>query len=268
MTSNRRPEAEGGRTQVRRGGPWVARFVSVTVVAVAWEFFGRLAPLFASYPSAITQAFVQLTFVEHSLIPALITTLQGFAVGYVVAAVLGVVIGFAMGRVRLIEIVMDPYISALYATPRIAMIPLLVLWVGVGFKLRVTIVVLSAIFPIIVNTFIGARKVGDDYLDTGRAFAATEWQLLRTIVFPAALPYVFAGFRIGIARALVGITVAEMTAAITGTGALLIAFGRLFATDRVFVPVIVIGLLSIALTEIVSLAQRRVMPWTRVRREA
>ena len=130
-------------------------------------------------------------------------------------------------------------------------------------ELRVTVVVLSAIFPIIINVYTGARNVDAEYLEAAQAFAASRWQQLRTVIIPGSLPFVFAGLRIGVARSLIGVTVAEMTAAITGTGALLIAFGRAFATDRLFVPVIILGLLSIALGELVHLLQRRAMPWRR-----
>jgi NitT/TauT family transport system permease protein len=243
--------------------PNALRILSVLIVVSVWEFFGRQVPLIASYPSAIGGAFIELTLVDNRLVPALAITLVGLAVGFAIAAVGGVVIGFAMARNRLLNLILDPYMSALYATPRIALIPLLVLWFGVGFELRVTVVVLSSIFPIIINVYAGVRDIDRDYLETARAFAASRWQVLHTIDVPASLPFVFAGLRIGVARALIGITVAEMTAAVTGTGALLIAFGRAFATDRLFVPVVILGFLSIALAELVHLGQRRAMPWRR-----
>lgn len=251
------------RQRVPLSGPNWLRILSVVVVFAAWEVFGRQAPIFASYPSAIALAAYEITIQTNRLLPALATTLEGLAVGFTIAATAGIVIGFAMARIRLVDLVLDPYVSALYATPRIALIPLLVLWFGVNFELRVTVVVLSAVFPIIINVYTGAKNVDVELLETASAFAATRWQQLRTVVVPASLPFMFAGLRIGVARSLIGVTVAEMTAAITGTGALLIAFGRVFATDRLFVPVIVLGLLSILLAETVHLIQRRAMPWRR-----
>lgn len=249
-----------------RRSPAFLRVASLIGVLVIWEVFGRLNPRVASYPSEIGAAFIQLAFVDNVLAPAFATTLQGLVVGFVIAAVLGIVIGFAMGRIRLVDLILDPYVSALYATPRVALVPLLVLWVGIDFELRVTIVVLSAIFPIIINTYIGAKSVDRELLDTGRSFAASGWQLLRTVVVPGSLPYLFAGLRIGAARALVGIIVAEMTAAVTGTGQLIIQYGRFFETDKLFVPVIILGLFSILLAELVYFLQRRATPWARVER--
>ena len=246
--------------------PTALRIGSVIGVLVLWELLGRLDPIVASYPTAIAAAFVQLAFVDNTLWPAFATTLQGLVVGFVISSVLGVIIGFAMGRIRLVDLILDPYVSALYATPRIALVPLLVLWVGIDFELRVTIVVLSSIFPIIINTYIGAKSVDRELLDTGRAFAANGWQMLTTVVVPASLPYLFAGLRIGVARALVGIIVAEMTAAVTGTGQLIIQYGRFFQTDKLFVPVIILGLFSIVLAELVYFLQRRATPWANVER--
>ena len=246
--------------------PMALRFASVIVVLLVWELLGRLDPIVASYPTAIAAAFVDLGFVEDELVPAFATTLHGLVVGFAIAAVGGIAIGFAMGRIRLVDLILDPYVSALYATPRIALVPLLVLWVGIDFELRVTVVVLSAIFPIIINTYIGAKSVDRELIDTGRAFAANGWQLLTSVVVPASLPYLFAALRIGVARALVGIIVAEMTAAVTGTGQLIIQYGRFFQTDRLFVPVIILGLFSIVLAELVYFVQRRATPWARVER--
>lgn len=246
--------------------PNLLRLASVIVVLGLWELFGRTAPIVASYPTAIWAAFIELAFVSNELLPAFATTLHGLVVGFAIAAVLGVVIGFAMGRIRLVDLILDPYVSALYATPRVALVPLLVLWVGIDFELRVTIVILSSIFPIIINTYIGAKSVDRELIDTGRAFAANGWQLLTTVVVPGSVPYLFAGLRIGVARALVGIIVAEMAAAVTGTGQLIIQFGRFFQTDRLFVPVIILGLFSIVLAELVYWAQRRASPWAQVAR--
>ena len=246
--------------------PLALRLISLVGVLAGWEIFGRLSPRVASYPSEIGAAFIQLAFVEDALVPAFATTLHGLVVGFAIAAVMGVAIGFAMGRIRLVDLILDPYVSALYATPRIALVPLLVLWVGIDFELRVTIVVLSAIFPIIINTYIGAKSVDRELLDAGRAFAANGWQLLTTVVVPGSLPFLFAGLRIGVARALVGIIVAEMTAAVTGTGQLIIQYGRFFETDKLFVPVIILGLFSILLAEVVYFLQRRVTPWAHIER--
>lgn len=257
----------GSRTDWRdwASSPWVLRLLSVGVLLTLWEFFGRQRSIYMSYPSAIWNAFVDLAFVERRMEEYFGVTLHGLGVGYAIAAVLGVAIGFAMGRIRLVKLILDPYVNALYATPRITLVPLLVLWVGIDFRLRVTIVVLSAVFPIIINTYAGAHHVDKDLLDAGRVFMASRIRMLRTIIIPASLPFVFAGLRIGALRALTGAIVAEMTAAITGTGAVIFAFSRAFQTDRLFATLIVLGFLGISLSKVVQVAQSLTMPWARAR---
>lgn len=251
----------------RLGSPHVIRITSIVVLLVVWELVGRINPLFTSYPSAVATGLVETTR-EGLLIPAFSATLQGFSVGFLIASVLGIAIGFAMGRSRLVEVMLDPYVSAIYAAPRITLIPLLVLWVGIDFELRVTIVVLSAIFPMIITVHHGTKAVRREFLDVAATFRASRLQILRTVIIPDTLPYVFAALRIGIQRSLIGIVVAEMAAALSGTGKLLIDFGRFFQTDRLLGPVIVLGLMSILLSRSLTWLQTWVMPWERRRSEA
>jgi NitT/TauT family transport system permease protein len=245
--------------------PWGLRIASLVVVFGAWEILGRSRPLFTSYPSAVLTAAVEI-FVPQ-VIPAFASTLSGFTVGFAIAAVLGVLIGIAMGWVRVVEIALQPYVNAFYATPRVALIPLLILWLGIDFRLRVAIVVLSAVFPIIVNTFAGVKHADAELLDVGRAFTATRMQQLRTIVIPGCLPFVFTGLRIGLARALGGVVVAEMAAAVTGIGRLILDDAKFLRLDQMFVPLILLGVIAIALTSALVWIQRRTTPWLRVSEE-
>lgn len=236
---------------------------SVIVVIGIWEVLGRRAPLFGSYPTAIAGGFYQVAIVRNELVPALISTMYGLVLGFAIAATLGVAIGFAMGLNRVIEIALNPYVSALYSTPRIVLVPVLILWLGIDLRVRVAMAVLTAIFPIIINTYTGVKSVDRELLDTGRAFMASRWQAVRTIVMPASLPLIFNGLRLGISRALEGIVVAEMTAAVTGTGALLLNYGRFFQTDRLMGPVILLGVISITLAWTVKATQGRLTKWNR-----
>jgi NitT/TauT family transport system permease protein len=244
----------------QRVSPRWIRLGSVVVVLIAWEIVGRRNPLFTSYPSAIAAAAGNLIS-DGRLQPALLTTLQGLAAGYFLAVAVGVPLGFAMARVRTAQIALDPYVAALYATPRITLIPLLVLWVGVGFQLRVTIVFLSAVFPIIINVRDGAMEVDRNYIDVARSFAASRWQVLRTIVIPGSLPYLFVALRIGAQRAIIGVIVAEMTSAIAGTGILLLDLAQFFRTDAVMVIILIIGFFSIGVTALLRRLQKKVSPW-------
>jgi NitT/TauT family transport system permease protein len=241
----------------RRNG---LRLASLLVVLTLWELWGRANPFFASYPSAIGAAGIEIFLPE--VVPAFITTLVAFFTGLAIAVPIGMAIGFGMGLVRLLDVALTPYINAIYATPRIALIPVLVLWLGIDFNLRVAIVALGAVFPVIVNTYTGTKHVDPELLDAGRAFMAPHQKILRTIVVPSAAPFVFAGIRIGIGRAVSGVIVAEMTSALTGVGRMLISHAKYLQIDELFVSVITLGLFSLLLLSALTMVQRRMTPWS------
>lgn len=247
------------------GSRFFIRTVSLIVVFVAWELYGRQHELFASYPVAIVKAGIETMVTK--VLPALRVTVVGFATGFAISAPLGILIGLAMGRMRSLDLAVTPFMMALYSTPRITLIPLLVLWVGVDFKLRVVIVILASIFPIIINVHAGVREIDRELIDVGRAFTATRRQELFTIVIPGSLPFMFAGVRIGMARGMGSVIMAEMTAAVVGVGRLILDDGRFLRLDDMFVPLISLGLLAILLTGLLEGLRRMVMPWERVRQE-
>lgn len=240
------------------------RLASLLVVGLTWEAWGSAHPFFASHPSAIWAATVKIFFPQ--VLPAFVTTLTALFVGLAIATPIGIFVGFSMGRVRLLDVALTPYINAIYATPRIALIPVLVLWLGIDFYLRITVVALGAVFPIIINTYAGAKHVDPELLDAGRSFTATPGQILRTVVLPSSLPFMFAGFRIGIGRGVSGVIVAEMTSALTGIGRLLIEKAKFLKIDEVFVGIMLLGLFSLVLFEVVSRVQRRLTPWSNLER--
>lgn len=224
-------------------------------------------PLQTSYPSAIVQAAYET--MASDVLPAFVDTITGFAVGYLIAVVAGVPIGLLMARSRVVELALKPYVFALNATPRIAFIPLLILWLGLTFEMRVAVVVMSGIFPIMVNTYLGAKEVDRELLDTGTAFAASRNQMMRTIVFPASLPYTFAGLRIGMGRSLIGIVVAEIESSVVGVGHLIDYDAQTLQIAEMFVPIIMLGAFSILFTALlVRLERWATMPWLRKRKVA
>jgi len=244
--------------------PPVLRVLSGAVLAIVWEIAGRKFPESASYPSAIFAAAYDSFASEVA--PAFRDTLASFALGFGVSILAGTLIGLLMARSRLVDLVLNPYVYALYATPRLALIPVMIIWLGVDFNLRVGVVIVSGIFPVIVNTYLGAKEVDRDLLDVGDAFAATSFQKLRSIVIPAALPFIYAGVRIGMGRALIGTIVAEIEAATAGVGKLMKDSANALDMAGLLVPIILLGLLSIALTRIIrELELRSVMPWLRKR---
>jgi ABC-type nitrate/sulfonate/bicarbonate transport system permease component len=153
------------------------------------------------------------------------------------------------------------------ALPRIALVPLIILWAGLEFVGKVTILVSVAIFPITVNTYSGIRDVRGSMLEIGRAYGATEWQIFWKIVLPAAVPFIMAGIRLAVGLAIIGIIVAEFFTAISGLGGMIVEYANVFATAKLFVPIIVIAIVGVVLTELVMWLERRMSRWRQLERE-
>lgn len=244
----------------------MVRLGAVAVLLGLWEIFGRqVNPLFLSYPSAIGRAFLEVVVTSEFQRSAL-SSLQVFAIGLIAALVLGIAVGLLMGRYRLAEYLLDPYVYALDATPRVALIPILLLWFGLGASSKIAIVFLSGLFPVLMNTFSGVRTVSAQLVEVGRAYGAGERQLFTKVILPAALPFIMAGIRLAVGRALIGIITAEMFTAVTGMGALLVRYSSALATDKFFVPVILLALLGVILSSIVERLQKKLAPWKETER--
>ncbi|MEV0797387.1 ABC transporter permease [Kribbella sp. NPDC050281] len=239
----------------------VIRLVSILTVLGAWELVGRrIDPLFMSYPSAVAQAAVRLTK-SGELPTALVSSLTTLALGFAIAGVLGVLAGLVIGRYRTVEVATDWLVNALYATPLVAVVPLVILWFGLGFSAKLFVVVLLAIFPVLINTASGVRNVPPALIDVGTGFAASEWQVFTKVILPASLPYTMTGLRLGVGRAIIGMVVAEFFTAITGLGALVVKYGNQFDTASMLVPVLVLMVLGVALTGGLRQAEARIAPW-------
>jgi NitT/TauT family transport system permease protein len=247
--------------------PNAIRTASVAVFFVIWEYYGRrMDPIFMAPPSAIFDAFVQLVQ-SGALRKAMIQTLWPFTVGMALTVVVGILLGILIAQWRTMEYILDPFINALYAIPRIALVPLIILWAGLEFVGKVTILVSVAIFPITVNTYAGIRDVRGSMLEIGRAYGATEWQIFSKIIMPAAIPFIMAGIRLAVGLAIIGIIVAEFFTAISGLGGMIVEYANVFATAKLFVPIIVIAIVGVVLTELVMWLERRMSRWRQLERE-
>ena len=246
--------------------PNLIRAASVAIFLLLWEIYGRRTdPILFTYPTAVAGAFWKL-LVSGELIRQLLVSLSALAVGFGASLVLGVVLGLAMGRSRLAEAILEPHVNALYATPQVALTPLLMMWLGLGFAVKVTVVFLFAFFPILINTASGAKNVSASIVEVGRAYLAPRRQILFKIVFPAALPFVMAGVRIAIGRGVVGMIVAELFTAITGLGAMLSLYGNIFETAKMFVVIIILALLGIGLIHVTQALERKLANWKETER--
>jgi ABC-type nitrate/sulfonate/bicarbonate transport system permease component len=169
-----------------------------------------------------------------------------------------------MGTFRRVEWVLDPYVTFLYVLPSVAFVPLLVIWFGFELQLRLILVFLSGVFPLIIATMLGVKNVDANFVDGGRTFGASRLQLVRTVVLPSSLPFIFAGFRLAFSAAWVGVIVAEMTALIVGIGGEILRYGNRFETADVLATVLVIMIVAILIQALTGWLQRRLAPWHEV----
>jgi ABC-type nitrate/sulfonate/bicarbonate transport system permease component len=240
---------------------WMITLGSVTFLVAAWEWFGRdINPVFGSYPSAIVAAFVELA-ASGKLAAAMSESLRPFVAGYLLAILCGVPLGLIIGRYRAAEAALGIYVTAGYAMPLVALVPLLVLWLGLGFAVKAAVVFLMAVFPICINTWLGVAAVPKSLIDVGKSLVAPGSVILRRIILPATLPYIMAGIRLAVGRAVVAMVIAEFFTTISGLGAIIINSANNFDTATMFVPIVVLMVLAVGLNGLIGMVERRVAPW-------
>lgn len=235
------------------------------VVFGLWELFGRTADEYVLPPvSDIVVAFYDIT-VQGALIPSLAESLQLLGLGFLCAVVLGIVLGTLIGRSRIIDRTLSPYLNGLYAAPDIALLPLILVWFGFGLTGRVVIVFIAAFFPIVANVYAGMRQAPGDLIEVGRSFGVKgELATLRRIIFPAATPYIATGIRLAIGRAIVGMAVAEVFLAVGGIGGLIVEYGGALQLDYMIAAILPLPALGIGLTKTFGLLERRLEAWRTV----
>jgi NitT/TauT family transport system permease protein len=231
-------------------------------VLAGWEALSRwvVPPQFLPPPSAIARACVTMTQ-SGELPQQLWHTTSVLTLGFGLAIVSGAALGIAMGMFSTLGRVLDPYVNAFSAMPTVALVPLVIIWLGLGFEAKVFLTWLVSISPVIINAQIGVRNVPPAFIETARAFGCRRRQIFRRVILPAAMPFFVAGIRVGLGRALVGAIVAEMFTALDGLGYLMVLYGNTFRTAELFVPIIVLATLSIAITNLIQRIEQRMAPW-------
>ena len=246
----------------RRPVVWGIRIVTFIAVIATWQYLA--APinraLFAP-PSDVAAAIVRQLTQEPTLFGPLFISFVAFAFGMSLGLVVGIPVGLALGRYRRIEFALDPWITFLYVIPSVAFVPLFVLWFGFDFNFQVALVFESTLFPMMINSAAGAKNVEPDFIDGGRSFGASEAQIMRTIVVPASLPFIFAGLRIAFSSAWVGVVVAQMTGALTGLGGLIKTYASVYRTADMLVPILVIMLVGVLIHSFTGWLLVRMTPW-------
>ncbi len=236
---------------------------SILLLLAAWEAAWQaklISPLFFSGPSAIAKQAVY-AWTEGNLKGDLIYSSTNFILGFTAAVIAGVASGIIIGWYKGIRLFVDPLLSALNATPRVAMVPLILIWFGIDYKSKVFIIFLSAFFPVLVNTVGGMRAIDRDLLRAARAFCASDWQIFKTVAIPGSVPFILTGVRQGVALGLIGVVVGEMFGGSQGIGFMVAYGGQTLATDTLFVGVTIIAAAGILLTWLAERLERRFSRW-------
>ncbi len=244
---------------------WSARLGSLAVLLAAWEIFGRRVnkAVFAP-PSRVVEAGLQMAQ-SGELWRYLQGSLLTLVYGLVISIVVGLPVGILMARSKVAGYALEWYIAAFNSTPMVALVPLITLVFGFDITAKVIVVVISSLFAIVINTEQGVKNVDQRLLEVAHSFRSTERALWGDVIVPSALPYIAAGLRLAVGRALVGMVVAEFFTAVSGVGYLIVRYSNSFEPDHMLVPIVVVMVLGIILTALTSNTERRVARWNRQR---
>ncbi len=234
--------------------------LSVSLFLLVWELVGNtfqlINPMFMSAPSLIWKAAVQL-FGSGDIWNDLRVSGIEFGWGYLLSIVVGVPFGIAIGCYKKFAYICDPFVNAMNATPRVALLPLIIIWLGIGILSKIGIIFLGAVFPLIINTRDGVKTTPVSLLSAARSFGASEWQIFRSVVVPSRCRLSL----LAIGRALIGVMVGELYAATAGIGFMITVAGATFQTDKVFVGVLIFALSGMIATDVIDRMERRFDKW-------
>jgi NitT/TauT family transport system permease protein len=249
----------------RRHGRQLAGLASILAGLVLWELVSRVLVANALFLAAPTQIFAAIykLAVTGELMPHIAISAAEFAVGYVIACLIGIVLGFAMASSDIAKKVLQPWISGLYATPTIALAPLFILWLGIGIWSKVLVVIFLVLFPVTINTEAGLRTTSTRLIEMLRSFGATPRQIFFKLSLPSAMPFILAGLKLGIGRGLIGVVVAELFGSRAGLGRLISQSADAFNMPELFAGVIILAVAGIVMTAGFTWIERVLVPWTR-----
>jgi len=250
----------------QRGEPFVLGLLGILIVLLIWEAVPYVVTmkagtkLFFTPPSQVAVTLWEL-FATGAIWAPLGVSAAGFAVGLAIAIVVGLPLGILIGRSATLNALFDPFITAFNATPRLVFLPLVLLWFGLGLWSKVVIVAFGAVFPLLINTHEGIRNADRLLINVVRSFGAGEWDVVRMVVVPNALPYILTGLRLAIGRAVLGVVVSEFFGSDQGLGVMMVQAASQYKVNIVFAGMIVFMTLSLTMTSILKLLERRLSRW-------
>lgn len=251
-----RPKRDRRYEEMALGWGMVLLFLGLWEAAPA---LGWVKPLFTSSPSRIFVA-AQWLF-AHGFWHDILISAEEFGWGFGLAFVVGLTLGVLMGWYRRFHAMFAPLITALYVTPRVALVPMLILWFGLGLESKIAIVFLGGVFAILLNVLAGMQTLDEQLVRCARSFGANDWQIFVTIALPSMLPFLMAGMKLAVGRALVGVLVGELVASNGGVGHMMAVAGATFQTDKVFVGVVLLAAIGWGLTTLCQWLEEYLSQW-------
>lgn len=258
------PDRSGGRKIWDRIGWNVALVIEIIAIIVIAEVaitgLGLWNPQFVPPPSDILDSFSRLAQ-RDLLIDDVLFSLSNFVVGYLGAVVVGVLIGLALGMLRTFRTMAGPLVWISYATPRAAIAPLIIMWLGFGSESKIAIIFLFSVYPILINTWVGAKSVDQTLIRAANIFGARRFDIYTKIVMPSIVPYLIVGLRLGLSRGLVGVVIAEFVGSSAGIGYRIGILSSQQDLAGALALTILLVLVAVGAAKILDLVRRRVAPW-------
>lgn len=241
----------------------VVSILSVLAVFAAWEILGRsglVTPLFLPPFTAVLRSGLEMVQ-SGEILEHLAASLWRIGCGFFMGAAAGILTGLATGYSQLADDVAHPVIAATYPIPKIAILPLLILWLGIGEASKITVIALGVFFPVAINVRAGVRNMETVLIKAALSLGSGPLHIVTRVILPASVPMIFAGLKLGIGIALLLVVTAEMIAADKGIGFLILSAADLMQTPRLLFGILVLSLMGISFAWILEKLERRLVPW-------
>lgn len=243
--------------------PKYAQVLGISVLLILWEIVCRLQivpPLFLPAPTEIVKAGWEM-ITSGELHENLFASLYRIVAGYVIGAIVGIIIGLILGFSKWADAIFTPIVYSIYPIPKIALLPLIILWFGIGEMPKVAIIALGVFFPVVINTFSGVKNVDPILIKAAVTFGSNHLNVIRKVILPGALPTIFAGLKLSAGTSLLLLVSAEMIAAEKGIGAMVLHYGNLMITTKLMVGVLLLSLLGLLFNRGLQWLERKLIPW-------
>jgi NitT/TauT family transport system permease protein len=243
--------------------PLYASVLGILAILIIWETISRLElapPLYLPAPSVILEnGWNMITAGEiHTNVLA---SLFRIVLGYVIGASLGIIFGLLLGFSRWLDAILSPVVYSIFQIPKIALLPLFIMWLGIGETPKVTLIAIGVFFPVVINTYSGVKNVDTSLIKAAVTFGSTHFNIIRKVMLPASLPMIFAGLKMSASISLLLLVTSEMIAALQGIGAMILRYGNLMMTTNLMVGVLILSLLGLLFNRSLEWLERKLLPW-------